>query len=419
MQAEGIGQPNSSAWPGFGNKSLLDAWGMSGDDAASIPADGVFGLRILISSVYSVVCAMGLLGNSMVMYLVRARKGRPASAIDVFVFGLALADFHFTLTLPFWAVETALDFTWPFGTAMCKLVLTLTILSVYANVFLLTSMSVTRYCAVASAVRPGLKLTAHLAKWITVALWAVALAATVPTAIFATVTDVVGVELCLLKFPSKRWLGVYHLQKVLVAFVVPLAIILASYLLLLNFLQQHRVNANNPRRQSQITTSVWLVVTSFFVCWFPNHVVTFWGALVKFGAVPWDETFYFLHTYIFPLTTCLAHSNSCLNPVVYCLVRKESRRALKEAFLNLLAQASSYLPAFICKAREAGTTERALPLDPRGSPRGRQVAEKEYALLSTSITVVAELRDEEDSQQGEAELAPDRPASGRCRSERW
>uniref|UniRef100_A0A8C8RLV7 Relaxin family peptide/INSL5 receptor 4 n=1 Tax=Pelusios castaneus TaxID=367368 RepID=A0A8C8RLV7_9SAUR len=418
MQVGGIGS-NSSSWPGFGNKSLLDAWGMSGDDAASVPADSIFGLRILISSVYLVVCTMGLLGNSMVMYLVRARKDRPASAIDVFIFGLALADFHFSLTLPFWAVETALDFTWPFGNAMCKLVLTLTVLSVYANVFLLTTMSVTRYCAVASAVRPSLKLTAHLAKWITAVLWTVALGATIPTAIFATVTDVVGVELCLLKFPSSRWLGVYHLQKVLVAFVVPLAIILASYLLLLSFLQHHRVNANNPRRQSQITTSIWLVVTSFFVCWFPNHVVTFWGALVKFRAVPWDKTFYFLHTYIFPLTTCLAHSNSCLNPIVYCLMRREFRRALKEAFVSLLNQASSYLPSFTCKTKEEGTTEVALPLYQRGSPSCLPVAEKECALLSTTITVVPELRAGEASQQGEMGPAPGLTSTRRCQSERW
>ncbi|XP_050786956.1 relaxin-3 receptor 2 [Gopherus flavomarginatus] len=413
MQAGGIEQLNSSSWPDFGNKSLLDAKGLSGDDAASVPVDRIFSLRILISSIYLVVCAVGLLGNSIVMYLVRAQKGRPASTIDVFVFGLALADFHFALTLPFWAVETALDFTWPFGNAMCKLVLTLTVLSVYANVFLLTTMSVTRYCSVASAIRPGLKLTANLAKWITVALWAVALGATIPTAIFATVTDVVGVELCLLKFPTNRWLGVYHLQKVLVAFVVPLVIILASYLLLLSFLQQHRVNANNPRRQSQIATSVWLVVTSFFVCWFPNHVVTFWGALVKFGAVPWDKTFYFLHTYIFPLTTCLAHSNSCLNPVVYCLMRREFRRALKDAFLSLLAQASSYLPSSTGQAREEGTAQVALPLHRRGSPRGLPVAEKEYALLSTTVTVVPELRAEEASLQGEVGTAPGRVSTRR------
>nr|XP_006114042.1 relaxin-3 receptor 2 [Pelodiscus sinensis] len=368
---------------------------MSGDDAASVPADGVFGLRILISSVYLVVCAVGLLGNSTVMYLVRAQKGRPASAINVFIFGLALADFHFALTLPFWAVETALDFTWPFGNAMCKLVLTLTVLSVYANVFLLTTMSVTRYCSVASAVRPSLQLTAGLAKRIALALWVAALGATIPTTIFATVTNVAGVELCLLKFPTNRWLGVYHVQKVLVAFVVPLVIILASYLLLLSFLQQHRVNANNPRRQSQITASIWLVVTSFFVCWFPNHVVTFWGALVKFRAIPWDKTFYFLHTYIFPLTTCLAHSNSCLNPVVYCLMRREFRRALKDAFSSLLAQVSSYLPSSICQAREEGAPQVTLPLDQRGRPSGVQVAKKEYALLSTTITVVPELRAEE------------------------
>ncbi|XP_074837344.1 relaxin-3 receptor 2 [Carettochelys insculpta] len=416
MQAGGAGQFNGSTQWDLGNKSLLDIW-LSGDDAASVPADGVFGLRILISSMYLVVCAVGLLGNFMVMHLVRGRKGRLASAIDILVFGLALADFHFALTLPFWAVEMALDFTWPFGNALCKLVLTLTILSVYANVFLLTAMSVARYCSVASAVRPGLKLTTSLAKLITVVLWVIALGATVPTAMFATVTEVAGVELCLLKFPTNQWLGVYHLQKVLVAFVVPLAVILASYLLLLGFLQKYRVNANNPRRQSQIASSICLVVTSFFVCWFPNHMVTFWGVLVKFKALPWDQTFYFLQTYIFPLTTCLAHSNSCLNPVIYCLMRREFRRALKDAFLSLSAQASSYLTSFPCKARQESPPPEALPLGRRSRPGSIQVAEKEYALLSTTVTVVADLKAEDASEQGKVGMVPLSMRS--CRSDHW
>nr|KAF6414259.1 relaxin family peptide/INSL5 receptor 4 [Molossus molossus] len=66
--------------------------------------------------------------------------------------------------------------------------------------------------------------------------------------------------------------------------------------------------------------SVCILVVSSFLYWFPT---TLWGVLVKFDLVPWDSTFYTIYTYVFPVTTCLAHSNSCLNPVLFCLLRQE------------------------------------------------------------------------------------------------
>uniref|UniRef100_A0A8D0GAR8 G-protein coupled receptors family 1 profile domain-containing protein n=1 Tax=Sphenodon punctatus TaxID=8508 RepID=A0A8D0GAR8_SPHPU len=360
---------NSSAQLDFWNRSLRGFSDLSADDAASVPVDSSLGLRVFISFVYSVVCAVGLLGNALVMHLIWAWKDRPTPAINVFVFGLAVADFQFALTLPFWAVETALDFSWPFGTAMCKLVTTLTVLGIYANAFLLTAMGVIRYWSVVSALKSGSKMTAGLAKWVTLALWLLALAATVPTTTFAMVTDVAGVKLCLLKFPTNRWLGVYHIQRVVLAFLIPLGIISTSYLHLLSFLWTHRVNVNNPKRQNQIATSVRLVICSFFICWFPNYVVTIWGVLVKFRALPFDDAYYFLHTYIFPVTTCLAHSNSCLNPVIYSLMRKEFRRALKDTFwkisLGLHPKDRGWVQAIaLIYDLEPPLPERSAPLHP-------------------------------------------------------
>ncbi|XP_042300424.1 relaxin-3 receptor 2-like, partial [Sceloporus undulatus] len=223
--------------PRLWNRSSQEGFGFAGDGDPFVPSDVSFGLRMVITVVYLLVCAMGLLGNGLVMYLIRTHKIRPTPAINVFVFGLAAADFQFSLTLPFWATETALDFSWTFGPAMCKVIPSLTVLCVYANVFLLTVMSVTRYWSVASAIKDSSRMTARGATWITLALWVLAVGAAVPTAIYTTVVDVAGVELCLFKFPTPSLLGVYQLQRVVFTFVVPLAIILTSYLLLLRFLR--------------------------------------------------------------------------------------------------------------------------------------------------------------------------------------
>ncbi|XP_051552650.1 relaxin-3 receptor 1-like [Myxocyprinus asiaticus] len=326
-------QNNSGAW----NKSLIDQHKFSNLEDIDVTADGSLVLRIIISVVYSVVCAVGLVGNLLVFFLMTIRQGRKKSTINFFVINLAVTDFQFVLTLPFWAVDTALDFSWPFGNAMCKIILSVTVMNMYASVFFLTAMSITRYWSVASALKIPSRKRSVTVKWTCAVLWFLATIATAPTSIFSTVTVVADENLCLLKFPDGNdWLAFSHLQKIVIAFILPMFILSICYLLLLRFIRQRGVQM----RQSKVTKSVTVVVLSFFICWMPNHAITLWGVLVKLNAVHWDKTYYMVHTYVFPLTVCLAHTNSCLNPILYCLMRREFRKMLH----GLLWRISS--PAF-------------------------------------------------------------------------
>ncbi|XP_062845385.1 relaxin-3 receptor 1 [Trichomycterus rosablanca] len=289
-----------------------------------LSADGSLLLRCFISLTYSVVCLAGLVGNLFVLFFIRASQARSKSATNVFILHLAVTDLQFALTLPFWAADAALDFSWPFGDAMCKLVLSATVMNMYAGVFFLTAMSVARYRCVASGGR------STWVKGVAAVLWMLAIAATAPTFIFSTVTEVAGEELCLLRFPDgQRWLAAYHLQKILLAFVIPMAVVSISYLLLLRLVRRRSLK---PR--AGVTRSVAIVILAFFLCWTPNHAVTLWGVLVKLNAARWNKAYYVVHTYVFPLTVCLAHTNSCLNPVIYCLTRTEFRRKIKDIFLR-------------------------------------------------------------------------------------
>lgn len=171
-------------------------------------------------------------------------------------------------------------------------------------------------------------------------------------------------ELCLVRFSdSGRWdpqvlLGLYQTQKVLLGFVVPLVVISVCYLLLLRFILSRRIvgsvvsagvtersesERGRHRRRSKVTRSVTIVVLSFFVCWLPNQALTLWGVLIKFDLVPFSKAFYNAQAYAFPLTVCLAHANSCLNPVLYCLIRKEYRAGLKALLLRVSRAARNVL----------------------------------------------------------------------------
>lgn len=303
---------------------------------------GTQALRFLISLVYSFVCAVGLVGNLLVFYLMRSRPGRRSSTINLFILNLAATDFQFVLVMPFWAVDNARDFSWPFGHVMCKVVLSVTVMNMYASVFFLTAMSITRYWAVASALKDRRRHCICSGRWASALLWLLATIATAPTIIFSTEKKVFGENLCLISFPGgNHWLGLYHLQRVLIGFVFPMLIVCVCYMLLLRFLWLRSMNNNLPRRKSRVTRSVTVVVLSFFMCWMPNHVVTFWGILVKLDVLHFDQAYYMVQTYIFPVTTCLAHANSCLNPVLYCLTRREFRKILKELFWRISSPSMS------------------------------------------------------------------------------
>uniref|UniRef100_A0A8C6WJT0 Relaxin family peptide receptor 3.2b n=1 Tax=Neogobius melanostomus TaxID=47308 RepID=A0A8C6WJT0_9GOBI len=306
-------------------------------------------VRAMIACVYSIVCALGLVGNSVALYLLHSRYRQKQSSINCFVMGLAITDLQFVLTLPFWAVDTALDFRWPFGRIMCKIISSVTTMNMYASVFFLTAMSMTRYYSISSALKMhSRRAAATRAKWTSLGIWAVSLLATLPHAIYSTSVQVSDEELCLVRFPeSGNWdpqllLGLYQLQKVLVGFLIPLIIITVCYLLLLRLILSRRITGaagpeveqGRQNQRSKVTKSIIIVVLSFFLCWLPNQALTLWGVLIKFDLVPFSKAFYNAQAYAFPLTVCLAHTNSCLNPVLYCLIRREFRARLKELLLH-------------------------------------------------------------------------------------
>nr|XP_033804116.1 relaxin-3 receptor 1 [Geotrypetes seraphini] len=387
--------PNSlpEKHPNRTNDSLRDFFDY---DKAEGYGDSFAAVRIVISLVYSVVCALGLVGNVLVLYLMKAKQGWKKSPINLFVTVLAVTDFQFVLTLPFWAVENALDFAWLFGDAMCKIVSYATAMSMYASVFFLTAMSVARYHSVASALKSKRRPTGCSAKWASALIWLAAVLASLPSAVFSTASTVSDEVLCLVKFPFERdraqlWLGLYHTQKVLLGFLLPLAIITACYLMLIRFIADKSACASTTRRRSKVTKSVTVVVLSFFVCWLPNQALTAWGILIKLNAVRFSDEFYASQAYFFPISVCLAHSNSCLNPILYCLMRREFRKALKSLFWRITSPSLTNMRPFTAttKPEQDEQAHCMVPLSPAEPdlayyPPGAAMYNSRYDLLPSS-----------------------------------
>lgn len=186
------------------------------------------------------------------------------------------------LTLPFWAAESALTSTGPSEVPSADSP-NVTVLNIYRQH--LPHHSVECRPAIGwwlHRARHPPSASAHAAA---LAMWVAAALVTMPTAVFGAEAreQVCAWACCAL---SRYWLG-------------PTSCRGWSWPYGATGHHHHQLPAaagllrrRRPAMAGQqgVALPIRILLASFFLCWFPNYVVTLWGVLVKFDLVPWDST---------------------------------------------------------------------------------------------------------------------------------
>lgn len=115
----------------------------------------------------------------LVSFKYMSRYTKMKTATNIYIFNLALADTLVLATLPFQGTDVLLGF-WPFGLALCKMVVAIDYYNMFTSIFTLTIMSVNRYIAVCHPVRSLAVRTPQRAKLVNVAVWILASAIGIP-----------------------------------------------------------------------------------------------------------------------------------------------------------------------------------------------------------------------------------------------
>ncbi|XP_072887261.1 somatostatin receptor type 1-like [Hemitrygon akajei] len=275
---------------------------------------------ILLSSVYALVCCAGVLGNSMVIYVVLRHAGMKTST-NIYILNLAVADELFMGSVPFLATAAALRH-WPFGPLACRLVLSVDGINMFTSVFCLTVLSVDRYLAVVHPIRAASYRRLPVAKAVNLLVWALSLLVIAPIVVFAdTQKTEDGEVVCNLLWPRRSWSKVFVVYTFLVGFLLPVSAISLCYLLIVVKMRAVALRAgwlHRRRSERRITRMVVLVVAVFAVCWTPFYAVqlasVFWS--------PPDPT-------LAQLVVILSYANSGANPVLYGFVSDNFRRAFR------------------------------------------------------------------------------------------
>lgn len=280
------------------------------------------GSAALISSIYSVVCVVGLSGNSMVIY-VMFRYAKMKTATNLYLLNLAVADELLMLSVPF-VVTAALLRRWPFGAALCRLVLSVDAINMFTSIYGLTVLSVDRYIAVVHPLRASRYRRPTVAKLVNVCVWLFSLLVILPIVVFSSAApNSDGSVSCNMQMPEpeRRWMAAFAVYAFVMGFLLPVLAICLCYALILSQLRGVALRAGwQQRRKSErkITVMVTVVVSVFVVCWMPFHVVQLVGVFLQ------------RHDPILSqLAVVLGYANSCANPLLYGFLSENFRRSFQ------------------------------------------------------------------------------------------
>lgn len=275
--------------------------------------------------VYFVVFVFSIVGNGVVIFVVCTMK-KSRTSTDIYLMHLALADFLFCLTLPFWALDG--HYGWVFGDFLCKLMSGFQEASVYSGVFLLVCISVDRYFAIVRATR---RLSSHhlLVKVICGVVWLVAAVLSLPVAIKREKMHGEDLEhpICyenLTGESSENWRISMRVLRHTVGFFLPLVVMAVCYSWTVVTLFHTR-----SHRKYKVMRVILAVVLAFIVCWLPHNITVLVDTLMRGGAVQEGscDTRYRVEMML-KVTQVLAFLHCAVNPVLYAFIGEKFRNQL-------------------------------------------------------------------------------------------
>ncbi|XP_041670889.1 somatostatin receptor type 2-like [Cheilinus undulatus] len=280
---------------------------------------------VVITFIYFVVCAVGLCGNTLVIYVI-LRYAKMKTVTNIYILNLAVADVLCMMSLPFIAMQLALVH-WPFGEVLCRVIMSVDSLNQFTSIFCLMVMSIDRYLAVVHPIKSTRWRKPHIARLINLTVWGVSLLVILPTMIFSGLNKV---PVCGIMWPEPKdvYYKAFIFYTFLVGFFLPLIVICLCYLLIIVKVKSSSLRVGSTKRkrsERKVTLMVSIVVAVFVLCWLPFYI--FNVASVTSSINPTSAV-----KSTFDFVVVLGYANSCANPILYAFLSEN----FKKSFQNVL-----------------------------------------------------------------------------------
>ncbi|XP_074511903.1 somatostatin receptor type 5 [Sebastes fasciatus] len=291
---------------------------------------------VLIPLIYIIVCIIGLGGNTLVIHIV-LHYSKIESVTNIYILNLAIADELFMLGLPFLAVQNTLQ-SWPFGSFMCRLVMTVDCINQFTSIFCLTVMSIDRYLAVVHPIRSSKWRRPQVAKVVNGTVWALSFLVVLPVVIFANRAG--GTCNIAWPQPANIWAAAFIIYTSTVGFFCPLLIICLCYLLIVFKVRSsgkkvHATSTKRRKSERKVTRMVVIVVAVFVFCWLPFYALNIINLMVSLPS-EYQGLYYFV--------VVLGYANSCANPIVYGFLSDNFKRGFRKALCRSTRKVENHEP---------------------------------------------------------------------------
>ncbi|XP_029014113.1 somatostatin receptor type 5-like [Betta splendens] len=266
---------------------------------------------VVTAVIYSIVFVVGLLGNTLVIYVV-LRYAKMKTVTNMYILNLALADELYILGVPFIGTNSVISY-WPYGEFLCKVCMTADAMSQFTSIFCLTAMSIDRCLCVVYPLRSARFRNPRVAKICNGMVWVTSFLIVLPITIYAQVQE--SLHSCNLSWPepSELWSIAFILFTATVGFFGPLLIMCVCYLLIVIKMRSAGVRVGRTRRgrsERKATRMVVVIVLFFVFCWLPFYVA---NIVNLFHVIPESNATAALFFFLVILT----YVNSCANPFLY------------------------------------------------------------------------------------------------------
>ncbi|XP_063148592.1 C-X-C chemokine receptor type 1-like [Candoia aspera] len=285
------------------------------------PQNATVTVKYIVAIIYSLVCILSLLGNSLVILVVSYNKGNH-SVTDVYLLNLAIADLLFALTLPIWAVYRAHE--WIFGTFMCKITSVMKEVNFYSGILLLAFISFDRYLAIVYATRAATEKR-HWVKFVCIGIWLFSFLFSLPVIRFREVflppnsshmvcyENIGGNQ-------TAEWRVVLRILPQVFGFLLPLIIMIICY-----GLTVHRLYQTKNKQKKKAMKVILAVVLTFLICWLPYNITLLFDTFLRIGVITDSCSVRNNIDAALLGTEILGFAHSCINPIIYAFIGQKFR----------------------------------------------------------------------------------------------
>ncbi|XP_029428955.1 C-C chemokine receptor type 7 isoform X2 [Rhinatrema bivittatum] len=287
-----------------------------------------------LPAMYTLVCLVGLLGNSLVMLTYIYFK-RLKTMTDLYLLNLALADIIFLFTLPFWAFSVARY--WAFGD-FCKVANCIYKMSFFSGMLLLMLISLDRYFAIvqAASAHRHRSRALFIGKLSCIFIWVLAFFLSIPDLIHSEVLGAKDkpVRCTITSNNIQSFIANLKISQMVIGFLIPLLVMSFCYSQIIKTLLQ----ARNFEKYKAIKVIIAVVIV-FVVFQLPYNTVLLVKTISSFNSNQNCEASKRLDI-AEDITKSLACFRCCLNPFLYAFIgikfRNDLFKLLKE--LGCLSQ---------------------------------------------------------------------------------